>query len=50
MAYQGAYIKHPQSQTLHRHTPPAPTAGPGDSGVSGLPLEAQQELSIHPIH
>ena len=21
MAYQGAYIKHPQSQTLHRHTP-----------------------------
>ena len=46
MAYQGAYIKHPQTQTLHRHTPlPRPLA----LEILALlaPMEAQQDLSIH---
>jgi hypothetical protein len=46
MAYQGAYIKHPQTQTLYRHTPL-----PRQLALEILdflaPMEAQQELSIH---
>jgi len=46
MAYQGAYIKHPQSQTLHRHTP-LPRQLALEILAFLAPLEAQQELSIH---
>jgi hypothetical protein len=46
MAYQGAYIKHPQSQTLHRHTP-LPRHLALEILAFLAPLEAQQELSIH---
>lgn len=46
MAYQGAYIKHPQTQTLHRHTP-LPRHLALEILALLAPLEAQQELSIH---
>jgi hypothetical protein len=46
MAYQGAYIKHPQTQTLHRHTP-LPRHLALEILAFLAPLEAQQELSIH---
>ena len=46
MAYQGAMIKCPQRQTLHRHTPlPRPLAL--DLLEYLAPLEAQGDLSIH---
>jgi hypothetical protein len=46
MAYQGAYIKHPQTQKLHRHTP-LPRHLALEILAFLAPLEAQQELSIH---
>ena len=46
MAYQGAYIKHPQTQTLHRHTP-LPRHLALEILALLAPLESQQELSIH---
>ena len=46
MAYQGAYIKHPQTQRLHRHTPL-----PRHLALEILdflaPMETQADLSIH---
>ena len=46
MAYQGALIKCPQRQTLHRHTP-LPRSLALDLLESLAPLEAQGDLSIH---
>ncbi len=46
MAYQGAYIKHPQTQTLHRHTP-LPRSLALELLAFLAPMEAQQDLSIH---
>lgn len=46
MAYQGAYIKHPQTQTLHRHTPLPRHLALEILGFLA-PMEAQQDLSIH---
>jgi Cof subfamily protein (haloacid dehalogenase superfamily) len=46
MAYQGAYIKHPQTQVLHRHTPlPRPLAL--DILEFLAPLESRAGLSVH---
>ena len=46
MAYQGALIKCPQRQTLHRHTPlPRPLALALLESLA--PLEARGDLSIH---
>jgi Cof subfamily protein (haloacid dehalogenase superfamily) len=46
MAYQGAYIKHPASQILHRHTPlPRPLALEILTYLT--PMAAQDDLSIH---
>jgi Cof subfamily protein (haloacid dehalogenase superfamily) len=46
MAYQGAFIKNPLTQVLHRHTPlPRPLALELLAYLA--PLEAQEELSIH---
>jgi Cof subfamily protein (haloacid dehalogenase superfamily) len=46
MAYQGAFIKHPQSQTLHRHTP-LPRQLALEILAYLAPLEAKDELSVH---
>lgn len=46
MTYQGALIKCPRTNTLHRHTP-VPRALALDLLAYLLPLEAQQALSIH---
>jgi len=46
LAYQGAYIKHPQTQTLHRHTP-LPRHLALDILAFLAPLEAQADVSIH---
>ncbi|HIK44527.1 MAG TPA: HAD family phosphatase [Leptolyngbyaceae cyanobacterium M65_K2018_010] len=46
MAYQGALIKCPHSQTLHRHTP-LPRALALEILADLAPLEAQEQLSIH---
>ncbi|MGF1570243.1 MAG: Cof-type HAD-IIB family hydrolase [Nodosilinea sp.] len=46
MAYQGAFIKTPQTQTLYRHTPlPRPLALEILAFLA--PMEARDELSIH---
>ncbi|NMF86702.1 Cof-type HAD-IIB family hydrolase [Nodosilinea sp. P-1105] len=46
MAYQGAYIKHPASQTLHRHTPlPRPLALEILTYLA--PMADQNDLSVH---
>jgi Cof subfamily protein (haloacid dehalogenase superfamily) len=46
MAYQGAFINSPQTQTLHRHTPlPRPLALEILTYLA--PMEAKDELSIH---
>jgi len=46
MAYQGAFIKCPRTDTLHRHTP-LPRALALDLLAYLAPMEAQQDLSIH---
>jgi len=46
MAYQGAYIKHPQTQKLYRHTP-LPRHLALEILAFLAPMEAQQDLSIH---
>lgn len=46
MAYQGAYIKHPQTQILYRHTP-LPRHLALEILAFLAPMEAQQDLSIH---
>jgi Cof subfamily protein (haloacid dehalogenase superfamily) len=46
MAYQGAFIKDPKTQTLHRHTP-LPRQLALDLLAYLAPMEARNDLSIH---
>lgn len=46
MAYQGAFIKCPRTQTLHRHTP-LPRSLALEILAYLAPMEAEGELSIH---
>ncbi|MFZ4641087.1 MAG: Cof-type HAD-IIB family hydrolase [Nodosilinea sp.] len=46
IAYQGAMIKNPQSQTLHRHTP-LPRSLALEMLAYLTPLEDREDLSIH---
>lgn len=46
MAYQGAFIKCPRTQTLHRHTP-LPRSLALEILTYLAPMEAQGDLSIH---
>lgn len=46
MAYQGAFIKDPHTQTLHRHTP-LPRQLALEILAYLAPMEAKNELSIH---
>lgn len=46
MAYQGAFIKTPQTQTLHRHTP-LPRQLALEILAYLAPMEARDDLSIH---
>lgn len=46
MAYQGAFIKCPRTDTLHRHTP-LPRALALEILAYLAPMEAQHDLSIH---